>query len=94
MDNVTTKPVNCDQISVIPMEAFAEFETLFALVDDVYPKFLNLRFESFMSFFCATLHTWCEDHHIDVREVIDMMRKLIHEEYTAEHAEDNRKEIF
>ena len=46
-----------------------------------------------MSFFCATIHTWCEDHGIDVREVIDQMRDLIHQEYEFEQAE-KRKENF
>lgn len=94
MDNVRTGSLNNDRICVIPFETLNEFETMLALMDETYPKFLNLSYEAFISFTCATLHTWCEDHHIDVRNVIDMMQKLIHEEYAVEQAEKNRKEIF
>ena len=93
MANTTMNTFGNDRICVIPFDALNEFESVFALMDETYPKFLSLGFEAFMSFFCATIHTWCEDHHIDVREVIDQMRDLIHQEYEFEQAE-KRKENF
>ena len=71
MANTTMNTFGNDRICVIPFDTLNEFESLFALMDETYPKFLSLSFEAFMSFFCATIHTWCEDHGIDVREVID-----------------------
>lgn len=93
MANTTMNTFGNDRICVIPFDTLNEFESLFALMDETYPKFLSLSFEAFMSFFCATIHTWCEDHGIDVREVIDQMRNLILQEYEFEQAE-KRKENF
>ena len=94
MDNTPDNKLFNARINVIPFTEMPELEAMFSLMDESYPKFLALSLECFTSFFCAVIHSWCDDHHMDVRRVINMMQIAIYNEVDRENAERIRKEIF
>ena len=94
MDNTPDKALFDNRINVIPFTEMTELEAMLSLMDESYHKFLSLSLECFTSFFCAIIHSWCDDHHMDVRRVINMMQIAIYNEVDRESAERIRKEIF
>lgn len=94
MDNTPDKALFDNRINVIPFTEMTELEAMLSLMDESYHKFLSLSLECFTSFFCAVIHSWCDDHHMDVRRVINMMQIAIYNEVDRESAERIRKEIF
>lgn len=82
------------RLNVIPFNAMEELEAMFALLDDCYPKFMCLDLETFTSFFCAILHSWCDDHRMDVRRVINTMQIAICNEVEKENEAKRKKENF
>ena len=94
MDNTPDKALFGNRINVIPFTEMTELEAMLSLMDESYHKFLSLSLECFTSFFCAVIHSWCDDHHMDVRRVINMMQIAIYNEVDRESAERIRKEIF
>lgn len=94
MDNTPDNTLFNNRINVIPFTEMTELEAMFSLMDESYPKFLSLSLECFTSFFCAIIHSWCDDHHMDVRRVINMMQIAIYNEVDRENTERIGKEIF
>lgn len=82
------------RINVIPFIAITELEAMFDLMDNCYPKFMRLDLETFTSFFCAILHSWCDDHHMDARRVIGTMQIAICNEVERENEAKRGKENF
>ncbi len=88
------KPGLSGRTNVIPFDAMTELEAMFALMDDCYPKFMRLDLKTFTSFFCAILHSWCDDHHMDARQVVSALQIAVCNEVEKENEANRRKENF